>query len=359
MYRKIKKGLKLKMAKILLTGDRPTGELHLGHYIGSLKNRIAFQDEYSCFILLADLHTLTTKIQKEDINKIDKNIMDIVLTYLSCGIDPKKSTIYLQSQINEVYHLNLLFQNLVTVQRLNRIPSIKDMANNSNLTEIPLALLAYPVLQSADILLFNADLVPVGKDNKAHIELTQEIAKRFNNYYGEYFTIPQAIIPDMDTLIGTDGKNKMSKSLNNSISLNEDSTSLKKKVFSMFTDPNRIKADTPGKVEGNPVFIYHDLFNKNISQIEDMKSRYKEGKIRDVEVKQALYEALDDFLNPIREKRKELEQNKSYIASIIIEGTLKMQKIAEQNLKVIKDNMGLTRIWKKINKKAKDHYKNK
>jgi tryptophanyl-tRNA synthetase len=237
--------------KRILTGDRPTGRLHLGHYVGSIANRVRLQDEYECFFIIADLHTLTTKPEKEHIEELATNVREMVLDYLACGIDPAKSTIYLQSAVPEVTELNLFFMDLVTVPRMNRIPSLKDMARNANLSEMPLGLLGYPVLQAADILLPRATLVPVGKDNESHVELTREIAKRFNFMYGETFPIPDVMVSDFGSLVGTDGQAKMSKSLNNAIFLSDDAKTVTKKVNGMFTDPNRTSADVPGRVEGN------------------------------------------------------------------------------------------------------------
>ena len=208
--------------KRILTGDRPTGKMHLGHYVGSLVNRVRLQDEYECFFIIADLHTLTTKPQKESIAEIYSNSREMVLDYLSVGIDPAKSVIYLQSAVHEVYELDLLFSMLVNVPRLSRMPSLKEMASTANLNEMPFGLLGYPVLQAADILMPRAHLVPVGKDNESHVEITREIARRFNSMYGEVFPIPDVLIGDVPTLVGTDGNAKMSKSLNNSIFLSDD-----------------------------------------------------------------------------------------------------------------------------------------
>ncbi len=249
--------------KRILTGDRPTGRLHLGHYVGSLKNRVALQDTYDCYFIIADLHTLTTKPDKESILSLRDNIRDMVLDYLACGIDPKKTTIYLQSACPAVYEMNLIFEMLISVNRLMGLPSIKEMAKNAHLdTEnVPLGLIGYPVLQTADILMPRAHLVPVGKDNEAHIELSRDIARRFNQYYGEVFPLPEVLLSQTPTLIGTDSKGKMSKSAGNAILLSDDEKAVEKKVRGMYTDPNRVRADTPGTVEGNPVFIYHDIFN--------------------------------------------------------------------------------------------------
>ena len=259
--------------KRILTGDRPTGRLHLGHYVGSLRHRVRLQDEYECFFIIADLHMLTTKNSREDIAATADNARGLVLDYLGAGIDPAKSTIFLQSAVHETYELALLFGNLVTVPRLARLPSIKDMARAALLDEetIPLGLLGYPVLQAADILLPRAHLVPVGKDNQAHVEITREIARRFNNLYGEVFPIPDDLV-EGDTLPGTDGQGKMSKSLGNAILLSDDAKTVQKKVHGMYTDPNRIRADIPGTVEGNPVFTYLDHFDPDRAAVERAES---------------------------------------------------------------------------------------
>jgi tryptophanyl-tRNA synthetase len=337
--------------KRILTGDRPTGKLHLGHYIGSLKARVALQQEYECFFIIADLHTLTTKPLKEDIDKIADFSRDIALDYMACGIDPQESVIYLQSAVPEVNELNLLFGNLVTVPRLQRMPSLKDMASNADISEMPFGLLGYPILQSADILLPMAHLVPVGKDNVAHVELTREIAKRFNHLYGETLPIPD-VMTQGGTLVGTDGKGKMSKSLGNAIMLSDDAKTVQKKVRGMYTDPNRTSADVPGTVEGNPVFIYHDAFNPELQEVEELKTRYRTGKVGDVEVKDKLAIALNHFLDPIRDKRQELEEKAGYADEVIFEGTQAMRAEARKTLSAVRKAMGLTGVWNRISRKA-------
>lgn len=338
--------------KRILTGDRPTGKLHLGHFVGSIQNRVRLQDEYECCFIIADLHTLTTRPDKESVESITENAREMVTDYLACGIDPSRSRIYLQSAVVETYELNLLFEMLVTVPRLQRIPSLKEMKNNANLGEMPLGLLGYPVLQSADILLPRAHLVPVGKDNEAHVELTREIARRFNNTYGEVFPVPEVLIGEVPTLVGTDGSAKMSKSLNNAILLSDDERTVEKKVRGMYTDPKRVSADVPGTVEGNPVFIYHDVFNPNRAEVEDLKDRYRAGKVGDVEVKDKLTQALNGFLDPIREKRAAIEAKTGYVDEVIYEGTLEVRELGRQTVLAAKKAMGLTGIWNKISRKA-------
>jgi len=222
---------------------------------------------------------------------------------------------------------------------------------------IPFGLVGYPVLQAADILMPRSHLVPVGKDNEAHVEVTREIARRFNNYYGEVFPIPESMIGDVPTLVGTDGQAKMSKSLDNCILLSDDAKTVAKRVRGMFTDPNRVRADIPGKVEGNPVFIYHDVFNPNRGVVEDLKARYREGKVGDVEVKAELTEALNAFLGPIRERRRQFEEDKGYAEEVLYEGTLRAREVGDETLQEMKKAMGLTGIWNRISRRARDRQK--
>jgi tryptophanyl-tRNA synthetase len=342
--------------KRILTGDRPTGKLHLGHYVGSLANRVRLQDEYECFFIVADLHTLTTRPEKEHIEELRQNVYDVVLDYLAAGIDPAKSVIYLQSAVPAVYEMNLLFEMLVTLPRLQRLPSIKDMARAANLSDetLPFGLVGYPVLQAADILMPRAHLVPVGKDNEAHVEITREIAKRFNYLYGEVFPIPEVMVGDVPTLVGTDGQAKMSKSLGNAIYLSDDPKTVEKKVFAMYTDPNRIRADIPGTVEGNPVFIYHDIFNPNKAEVEDLKARYRQGKVGDVEVKEKLALALNRFLDPLRERRAHYEAQSGLVERVIYEGTLRASKEGEETVLLMRKAMGLAGLWNRISRKGRE-----
>jgi len=342
--------------KRILTGDRPTGKLHLGHYVGSLANRVRLQDEYECFFIIADLHTLTTRPEKHHIEELRQNITDCVLDYLAAGIDPQKSVIYLQSAVHAVYEMNLFFEMLVTVPRLQRVPSLKEMARAADLDEesLPFGLLGYPVLQAADILMPRAHLVPVGKDNEAHVEVAREIARRFNYLYGEVFPIPEVMVGEVPTLVGTDGQAKMSKSLGNAIFLSDDARTVEKKVFGMYTDPNRIRADIPGRVEGNPVFIYHDVFNPNKAEVEDLKERYRAGRVGDVEVKEKLARALNAFLDPLRERRAYYASQNGLVERILYEGTERASKEAEITLSMMKKAMGLAGIWNRISRKARE-----
>lgn len=327
----------------ILTGSRPTGKLHLGHYVGTYINRVRLQDEYECFFLIADLHVLTTKNTKEDIAEIPQNIRDMVLDELALGIDPERSTTYLQSAVKEVYQMNLIFEMLVTVPRLSRLPSIKEMARNAHLEEeqMPLGLLGYPVLQAADILLPRANLVPVGRDNESHVEITREIARRFNFLYGEVFPEPDVMVPEVGTLPGTDGQGKMSKSAGNAIFLTDDAKTVEQKVRGMYTDPNRIRADIPGRVEGNPVFAYHDAFNPNIDEVNDLKDRYRQGKVGDVEVKRKLAAAINNFLDPIRERRAAFEARTNIVEEILATGNARTRAIARETVQLMEDAMGL------------------
>jgi tryptophanyl-tRNA synthetase len=334
----------------ILTGDRPTGRMHLGHYVGSLENRIRLQDQYECMFIVADLHTLTTKPEREHIALIRENVHEMVLDYLSAGIDPEKSIIFLQSGVLETYELNLIFQMMVSVARLERVPSLKDMASAANLESMPYGLLGYPVLQAADILLPRANLVPVGKDNESHIEVTREIARRFNFLYGsavpsgEIFPIPDVLIGDVPSLIGTDGQAKMSKSLGNAIFLSDDEKAVNEKVRGMFTDPNRVRADIPGRVEGNPVFIYHDAFNPNTDEINDLKERYLKGTVGDVEVKKKLALAINNFLAPMRERRAVYQAKPGLVEEILVEGTKRARAEAQATMELVRDAMGMYRL---------------
>jgi tryptophanyl-tRNA synthetase len=348
-----------KQKKRLLTGDRPSGHLHIGHYVGSLKNRVKLQDDYECYFILADLHLLTTKPTKEDILKTRENVHSMVLDYLACGIDPKKSTIYLQSAVPAVYEMNLVFEMLISLNRLTGLPSLKEMARNAHMDpdSVPFGLIGYPILQTADILMPRAHIVPVGKDNEAHIELSRDIARRFNQYYGDVFPLPEVLLSDVPTLVGTDGKGKMSKSAGNTILLSDDTKAVEKKVGGMFTDPNRLHAHLPGTVEGNPVFIYHDVFNPDRAEVDDLKARYRTGTVGDVEVKQKLAAALNRFLDPIRERRHHFEQDKGLVEEIIYEGTQKMIEVSNATAKEMRSAMGLGGAWNKISRIARERAK--
>lgn len=342
--------------KRLLTGDRPTGRLHLGHYVGSIKNRVELQDQYECYFIIADLHMLTTKPTKEDILNIRENMRLMVLDYLACGIDPKKSTLFLQSGVPAVFEMNLFFEMLVSLNRLTGLPSLKEMARNAHIDEenMPFGLVGYPVLQSADILLPRAHVVPVGKDNEAHVELARDVARRFNLNYGELFPLPEPLLSDVPTLIGIDGKGKMSKSAQNAIFLSDDAATVEKRVREMYTDPKRIRADIPGTVEGNPVFSLHDVFNPDKAEVADFKERYRTGRIGDVEIKQSLAKALNQFLDPIRERRTAFEQEKGLVEEIIYDGTRKVAEMGAALIKEMRSAMGFGGMWNKISRMARE-----
>ncbi len=323
----------------LLTGDRPTGRLHVGHYVGSLENRLRMQEEYECFFLIADYHVLTTGAEKT--REIAGNIHELVLDYLSVGIDPAKSTIYLQSLVPEVAVLHLIFSMLTTVPRLQRVPTLKEVMRDLKLETASLGLLSYPVLQAADILMVRADVVPVGKDQASHLEVTREIARRFNEQYGDVFPEPRTLTGRVGTLVGTDGQAKMSKSLDNAIYLSDDAGTVTRKVGKMYTDPTRIHPTDPGHVEGNPVFIYHDAFNTNPAEVEDLKERYLKGTVGDVEVKQRLARALNEFLDPIRERRARFAAEPRRIEEVIIAGSRAARREAQETLHLCLERMGM------------------
>jgi len=327
--------------KRILTGDRPTGRLHLGHWIGSIKNRVRLQDEYECNFIIADLHTLTTRPEKQAIAEIPSHIHEMVLDYLALGIDPERSTIFVQSAIPETSELQLIFGMLVSLPRLERLPTIKDMADAAGLDVLPFGLVGYPVLQSADILLPRADLVPVGRDNVSHVEITREIARRFNNLYGDVFPEPDALISEIPILPGIYGQQKMSKSLNNAILISDSADAVNKLVSQMYTDPNRVRADIPGTVEGNPVFIYHDAFNPDAAEVEDLKTRYRAGKVGDVEVKKKLARAINAFLDPVRERRANFEAQKGLVDEILLQGNRRMSTLAGETIAAVRDAMGM------------------
>ncbi len=321
----------------LLTGDRPTGKLHLGHYVGTLKNRVRLQDEYDCFFLLADYHLLTTRL--DHLEEVGENIRDIVLDYLSVGIDPSRSHIVLQSLVPETAELQLIFSMLVSVPRVQRVPTLKEVMHDLHISQPSLGLLGYPVLQAADILIVRGEIVPVGKDQASHLEVTREIARRFNEQFGPVFPEPQTLIGEVGTLPGIDGKAKMSKSLGNDILLTDDARTVTEKVMRMYTDPTRIHPTDPGHVEGNPVFIYHDAFNLNTAEVDDLKARYRAGTVGDIEVKQRLARALNAFLDPIRERRARFAQRPEVIEEIVIEGSRHARTEAQHTMALVKAAM--------------------
>lgn len=329
------------MKKIILTGDTPTGRLHLGHYVGTLENRVKLQNDYETYIILADLHALTTL--SKDPQAIAEHTYQDTLDNLAVGLDPEKVNIFVESRIPEIYELAALFSMYVTHARALRNPTVKDEIVMKGMGEhFSLGFINYPIFQAADILCVKAHLVPVGMDQVAHLEQTREIARDINKITNhEIFPIPEAMVGKIGKLVGTDGNPKMSKSLGNTIYLSEDRESLRKKVMSMYTDPTRIHAIDPGKVDGNPVFAYHDAFNPDKEEVEDLKKRYILGKVGDIEVKEKLFKALDDFLEPIRERRAYYEKDKSLVLEILDKGTKKTREATIKTLDEVKTRMGL------------------
>ncbi|PIR88879.1 MAG: tryptophan--tRNA ligase [Candidatus Harrisonbacteria bacterium CG10_big_fil_rev_8_21_14_0_10_40_38] len=328
------------MRKRILTGDRPTGPLHLGHYVGSLKARIDLQKEYDTFVLIADVQALTDNFENPE--KVTSNVYEVALDYLSVGIDPSISSIVIQSMIPEIAELTVYYLNLVTVNRLRQNPTVKTETKEKGFGEsLPAGFFMYPVSQAADITAFGAECVPVGEEQLPMIEQTRDIVRRFNALYGKVLKEPKALLSPISRLVGTDGKQKMSKSLGNAIYLSDDSETVRKKIMKMYTDPKRIHATDPGRIKGNPVFIYHDAFNTDKDEVNDFKKRYKQGKVGDVEVKESLFNSIELFLKPIRERRNEYKKNKKVVEKILREGTDMGREVASKTLKDVKKAMGI------------------
>ena len=325
--------------KRILTGDRPTGPLHVGNYVGTLANRVKLQDEYETFLLVADHHMLTTRLG--DLGEIEQNIRDDVIDNLAVGVDPEKVTYLLQSLVPQIPELHLYFSMLVSVPRVQKIPTLKDQLRDHGLTEPTYGLLGYPILQAADILSVKGDVVPVGRDQESHIELTREIARRFNQLYAPVFPEPRALLPDVGVLPGTDGREKMGKSLGNAIYFADDPATVAKKVKSMYTDPKRVRATDPGTVEGNPVFVYLDNFDPDKAEVEDLKRRYREGTVSDVEVKSRLLAVLEAFLAPIRERRRELASKPRLVDELLAAGSERARYLATETLREVRHAMHL------------------
>jgi len=326
------------MKKRILTGDRPTlDSFHLGNYVGSLQNRVKLQEEYETYIFIADLHALTTHFDKT--SDLDKNIRGLMLGYLSVGLDPNKVTFFLQSKIPEIVELAYYLSVLTSRSIIAKQPALKEKLDSG--AQDTVGLFYYPILMAADILIPKSNLVPVGKDQKSHVEFARDIATKFNNLYGEVFTLPEPLIGDVPTLVGIDGNNKMSKSLNNAIYLTDSPEVVEKKVMSMYTDPTRLKATDPGHVENNPVFIYLDAFGTKADegQITSLKERYGTGQVGDVEVKKYLIQILNNFLDPIRKRRAEYETNPGLVEQILKEGTEKAKVEAQKTLDEVKKAM--------------------
>lgn len=333
---------------IILTGDRPTGKLHIGHYVGSLKNRVLLQNEgsYTLFVFLADQQALTD--HAKDPQTIVESIGNVALDYLSVGLDPNKSTLFIQSQIPELAELSMYYMNLVSLARLERNPTVKtEIAQKGFGESIPAGFLVYPVAQAADITAFKANLVPVGTDQKPMIEQTREIVRSFNHAYNcQVLVEPEGIYPENDAagrLPGLDGNAKMSKSLNNGIFLADDMDTVKKKVMSMYTDPNHIKVEEPGQIEGNMVFHYLDVFGRDEDQkeITAMKEHYQKGGLGDVKTKRYLLDILERELSPIRERRLEYAKDMGQVYQMLQKGSEKAQAVAASTLDEVKSAMGL------------------
>lgn len=327
-----------KQKKKILTGDRPTGPLHIGHYVGSLQNRVKLQDRYECFFIIADYQVLTDQINETE--KISQNIKEIVLDYLSVGMNPEKSAFFVQSRIPEIAELTMYFSMLVTVPRLQRNPTVKEemAAAKIGKKELSYGFLGYPVSQAADILSIRANLIPVGQDQLAHIEQTREIARTFNKMFGPVFPVPEPLLGSFPRLPGIDGQ-KMSKSRNNAIYLKDSPEEVAKKVMRAYTDPTRIRATDPGHLEGNVVFAYLDAFCQDKEELKALKEKYKKGKIGDVEVKKRLIQLLNEFLAPIREKRQRFEARPKLVGEILKTGIDKTRKEAGETLLLVREAM--------------------
>jgi len=322
----------------ILTGDTPTGRLHIGHYVGTLKNRVKLQDEYETFIILADLHAFTTL--SEFPGKVQESVLDVAIDNLSVGLDPEKVHIFIESQIPEIYELASIYSMLVSHARALRNPTIKDEIRTKGQGDtFSLGFVNYPLYQVADITCVGANLVPVGKDQLAHIEQTNEIVDKFNSLYGNVLVRPEALVGEVGKLVGTDGKPKMGKSLGNTIMLSATTAEVREIVMGMYTDPTRIHISDPGKVVGNPVFIYHDIFNPNKEEVADLKTHYLKGKVGDVEVKTKLFIALDNFLCPIRERRTYYENNRRLVLDILAEGTRITRIETQKTLERVREAM--------------------
>ena len=315
--------------KRILTGIRPTGPLHLGHYAGALENWLRLQEEYECFFLIADYQVSD---YADDIDLVRKAVFEVALDWLAVGLDPERSHFQIESLIPEHAELTLWLSWYVPLARLQRNPTLKAEMESFETKSVPVAFFTYPVMQVANILMPKAHLVPVGEDQLPHIEMTREVARRFNRLFGEVFPEPAALVGRVPRLVGLDGNTKMSKSLNNAIYLKDNAETVTKKVNRMFTDPTRIHATDPGHVEGNPVFMYHDAFNPDEAEAHDLKERYVKGTVGDVEVKQKLAEALNTFLDPIRERRAHYEARPKLVREALAAGTSRAKQVAERTM---------------------------
>ncbi|MFC4709761.1 tryptophan--tRNA ligase [Enterococcus eurekensis] len=333
------------MLNTILTGDRPTGQLHLGHYVGSLKTRVEMQKDpdNQLFVMVADIQALTDNAKNPE--KVSANVLQVALDYLAIGLDPNKSTLFIQSQIPQLAELMMYYLNLVSVSRVRRNPTVKAEIEQKNFGEsLPAGFFVYPVSQAADITAFKANLVPVGEDQKPMLEQTQEIVHSFNSIYKtDVLVQPKAVLPPkgMGRLPGIDGNGKMSKSLGNGIYLADSADVLKKKVMSMYTDPNHIRVEDPGQVEGNMVFSYLDVFGTEKEYIEELKAQYRQGGLGDVKIKRYLIDVLEAHFGPIRARREEFAKDPSAVMEILRQGSLKAEKVAAETLDEVKRAMGI------------------
>jgi len=319
------------MRKTILTGDRPTGPLHLGHYVGSLENRVALQHEYATYVLIADVQALTDHAEQPEL--VQRNVLEVALDYLAVGVDPTVATIVVQSGVPELAELTVYYLNLVTVARLGRNPTVKDEMRQKGFdADVPAGFLVYPVSQAADITAFRADVVPVGEDQLPMIEQTVEIVRRFNRLYGPVLVEPTALVSKHARLPGTDGLSKMGKSLGNAIFLSDPTDVVVQKVMGMYTDPGHVRAELPGTVEGNPVFSYLEAFEPDAAAVEDLKLRYRAGGLGDVAVKRRLIDVLEAFLGPIRARRIEFAGDPAAVTRMLREGTARGRAVAHQTL---------------------------
>ncbi|MBI2866414.1 MAG: tryptophan--tRNA ligase [Chloroflexi bacterium] len=324
----------------ILTGIRPTGPLHLGHYVGALENWVKLQDDYDCFFLIADYQALGDHL--EEVPRIRQSVLEVTMDWLAVGLDPQRSTFVIQSYVPEHAELALLLSMLVPMPRLQRNPTLKAEREQMEAKSLSVGFFTYPISQAADILLPKANLVPVGEDQLPHIELTAEIARKFNRTYGHVFPIPKGLVGRVPRLVGIDGQAKMSKSLGNCIYLGDDEFAVTAKVMRMYTDPTRIHPTDPGHVEGNPIFLYHDAFNPNTEEVEELKARYVQGRVGDVEVKKRLARALNAFLEPIRERRAYYQGHPELVKEALLLGTARAKRVAEETMRQVRDAMGIS-----------------
>ena len=320
---------------------RPTGKLHLGHLVGALHNWVALQEQYDCFYFVADWHALTTDYA--DTKELTGYAYDNAIDWIAAGLDPDRSTFFIQSMVPEHAELALLLSMVTPVSWLERVPTYKEQQealSDRDLSSV--GFLSYPLLQTADVAIYDANFIPVGEDQVAHLEVSREVVRRFNRFYGAVLVEPQPLLTKVARLPGLDGFKKMSKSLGNTILLSDDAATVQKKVRSMYTDPKRIRPDIPGTVEGNPVFLYHDVFNRDAAEVEDLKARYRAGKVGDVEVKDKLARALNGVLDPIRERRKELASRPERIREILVDGSRRATRVAVETMARVRDAMKIT-----------------